>query len=155
MAVADINGNGYPEIVSAHQSVVDSIEVINGTDTTMVVNPNYWIIRLTEMTPEGTKDYRVVTPDDYKLGNAYPNPFNPITNINFSLPISKEISVIVYNMLGQEVIRLIDNQTLTSGYHEVAWNGLDVQGKPVASGTYIYTLRYGNFQQSKQVTLLK
>jgi len=155
MAVADINGNGYPEIVSAHQSVVDSIEVIDGTDTTMVVNPNYWIIRLTEMTPEGTKDYRVVTPDDYKLGNAYPNPFNPITNINFSLPISKEISVIIYNMLGQEVIRLIDNQTLTSGYHEVAWNGLDVQGKPVASGTYIYTLRYGNFQQSKQVTLLK
>lgn len=155
LAVADINGNGYPEVVSAHQSVTDSIEVINGTDTTLVVNPNYFIIRLSELSTEGTKDYRVITPDQYKLADAFPNPFNPITNINFSLPIQKEISLIIYNLRGQEVVRLIDSQNMNPGDHAAAWNGLDSQGRQVASGTYIYSLRYGNFQQSKQVTLLK
>lgn len=155
MDVADINGNGYPEIVSAHQSVTDSIEVIDGTDTTLVVNPNYYIIRLSELSTESVKDYRVITPDQYKLGNAYPNPFNPITNINFSLPIRKDISLVIYNLRGQEVVRLIDNQNLNAGSHTAMWNGLDAQGRQVASGTYIYSLRYGNFQQSKQVTLIK
>lgn len=155
MAVADINGNGINEIVSAHQSVVDSIEVITGTDTTMAANPNYWVIRISELGTTGIAEYRVITPDQFKLGQAYPNPFNPITNINFTLPISKDISVIIYNMLGQEVVRLIDNQNLSAGQHHVLWNSLDAQGNPVASGTYIYTLRHGNFQQSKQVTLLK
>ena len=155
MAVADINGNGLLEIVSAHQSVPDSMEVINGTDTTTVANPNHWIVRISEDLDGVDTEYRVVMPDDYKLANAYANPFNPTTTIEFSLPIAKTISLTVYNMLGQEVVRLIDNSSYTAGSYKANWNGLDANGRMVASGTYFYTLQYGNFNQSKQVTFLK
>jgi len=103
----------------------------------------------------GVTDYRIVTPMDYKLENAYPNPFNPTTTIQYSLPINKQISLIVYNALGQKVVTLIDNKKQNSGTYEVVWNGTNSNGRQVASGVYFYMLKYGNYSQTKKVTFLK
>ena len=84
----------------------------------------------------------------YHLSNNYPNPFNPTTNIRFSLPVNKSISLIVYDMLGQEVKTLINKEEFAKGSYEADWNGTNNAGQKVASGNYIYTLKYGNFQKS-------
>jgi hypothetical protein len=99
--------------------------------------------------------WKVITADDYKLEQNYPNPFNPTTTIKFYLPINKQISLTVYNALGQKVKTLINNELLTAGEHSVQWDGTNNAGQKVASGMYIYELKYGNFKIQKRMTLLK
>ncbi len=98
--------------------------------------------------------WSVVTPDQYKLGLAYPNPFNATTTIEYVLPIDKQIKVRVYNMMGQVVRTLIDSQ-MPAGTHRITWDGMDNSGKSVATGMYLYTLEYGNFKQVHRMTLVK
>ena len=96
-----------------------------------------------------------ITPEDYQLMPNYPNPFNPITNIDFVLPIDKNISIKIYNVLGQHVQTLVNNEYRKAGKHHVQWNGLNVAGSPVASGIYIYSLEWGNYRKTQMMTLLK
>ena len=70
---------------------------------------------------------------------AYPNPFNPVTRIPFNLPVESRVSIKVYNVLGEEVCELI-NRTMMPGFHEIAWDGKNMNNLPVASGTYIYQI---------------
>ncbi len=99
--------------------------------------------------------WTVITPDDYQLEQNYPNPFNPSTTITFSLPLNKRISLSIYNMNGQEIKKLIDDADYNPGTHSVQWDATDDQGKPVASGVYIYRLIYGNFSKTKTMTLVR
>jgi flagellar hook assembly protein FlgD len=101
------------------------------------------------------EDEWIVLPSDYKLYEAYPNPFNPSTTISFELPIDKNIRLNIYDMTGRLVRSLISDQTLASGRHEITWNGRSDSGLAVASGTYVYSLEYGNFRQSKTMVLVK
>ena len=101
------------------------------------------------------KPFSVITPEDYQLAQNYPNPFNPETTIDFTLPIRKAISLKIYNTLGQEVRTLINNQEYLEGSHSMKWDGKDNNGIPVASGIYVYKLIYGNFTQSKKMTLVR
>jgi hypothetical protein len=167
---ADLDGDGDMEIVLSYQSVADSITyqrfiwdttaVPNGyvLDTTWkAVNTNAVNIRVAEYTG-GTfvaRDLRFVTPDDYVLEQNYPNPFNPSTTIRFVLPVNKKISLTVYDIAGREVRTLISGQDMQEGPHELSWDGRDNNGTPVASGQYVYTLRYGSFSKSQKMTLLK
>jgi len=95
------------------------------------------------------KDELSTIPDVFYLHQNYPNPFNPITTIKYSIPKSSEVSLIVYNLIGQEVIRLVkDNQQ--QGNHQVKWDASNV-----ASGIYIYRLQAGDFIQTRKMVLLK
>ncbi len=100
-------------------------------------------------------DERIVLPGDYKLDANYPNPFNPTTTISFTLPLDKTVSVRVYDINGRLVTSLVDGQHLTKGTHQVMWDATDASGSRVASGTYIYSLEYGNFRQTRKMVLLK
>ena len=97
------------------------------------------------------------TPVVYRdaLFQNYPNPFNPSTTIGFFLPVRERISVKIYDMLGKEVRTLIDNQEYPAGSSRVSWDGHDGAGQPASSGTYFYSLIYGNFKQTEKMTLLK
>lgn len=94
------------------------------------------------------------TPDSYSLGNAYPNPFNPETTIEFQLPQAGYSVLSVYNAVGQEVARLADER-LEAGVYQARWDGRDKSGQQVSSGVYMYTLKVGDFAQTKRMTLLK
>lgn len=83
------------------------------------------------------------------LKQNYPNPFNPATTINFSIAESGRVSLKVYNILGNEVAVLIQ-QNLTAGNHSVVFDGSNF-----ASGIYFYTLKAGNFTQTKKLMLIK
>lgn len=88
-------------------------------------------------------------PDAFRLAQNYPNPFNPNTNISFNLPSSGEVSLKVYNLLGQEVASLVDGR-MNSGSHTVTFDA-----SRLASGMYIYRLQAGNHLQTKKMMLIK
>ncbi|HLG32297.1 MAG TPA: FlgD immunoglobulin-like domain containing protein, partial [Ignavibacteriaceae bacterium] len=93
------------------------------------------------------------------LKQNYPNPFNPATRIEYSLPVSSEVKLVVYNLLGQEVATLI-NEEQSAGSHSIQWNASDANGTRLSSGIYFYELKAAgtngnNFQQVKKMILLK
>ena len=98
-------------------------------------------------------------PSNYSLKQNYPNPFNPTTKIDFSLPVESNVKLIIYNILGQEVIQLVNNE-MTAGNHSIIWNANDAAGNQLTSGIYLYKLTAsgvnGNeFQDIKKMILLK
>ncbi|MBZ0200005.1 MAG: T9SS type A sorting domain-containing protein [Ignavibacteriaceae bacterium] len=88
-------------------------------------------------------------PTVYSLSQNYPNPFNPSTTIKFGLPESGLVDLRVYNNLGEEVARLVNNE-LAAGYHETTF-----EASNLSSGMYIYKLISGKFTQTKKLILLK
>jgi hypothetical protein len=86
---------------------------------------------------------------DFRLDQNYPNPFNPTTSISFSLPNAGQVSLKVYNLIGQEVAELV-NEELPSGVYTVPFESSDL-----ASGTYIYRLSTPRSSMSKKMTLMK
>ena len=93
-------------------------------------------------------------PARFALGQNYPNPFNPVTRLDYTLPRRSRVMIQVYNILGQEVVTLV-NMELPYGEHTAVWNGMDRFGKPVASGVYFTEMRTRNFRQTKKMLLLK
>jgi hypothetical protein len=93
-------------------------------------------------------------PLDYMLSQNFPNPFNPSTLVQFQVPKEGLVNIKVYDMLGQEVATLFSGNA-TAGTYTLNWNGLDLNGKAVASGNYIYKMTAGDFTQSKKMVLLK
>ena len=75
-------------------------------------------------------------PTDFNLHQNYPNPFNPSTTLRFDLPAATDIHIVVYDLLGREVVRLVE-QRLEAGYHRVVWDGRDRRGREVPTGMYI------------------
>jgi len=90
----------------------------------------------------------------YSLQQNYPNPFNPSTTIQYSLPTAEHVSLKIYNLLGQEVITLVD-ELQDAGYKQTTWNGKDTYGNQNVSGVYIYRLQTDKFVQTKKMILLK
>ncbi len=84
----------------------------------------------------------------------YPNPFNPSTTIAFSLPRAGDVSVEVFNIVGQRVAVVHDNR-LPAGEQQVIWDGTDDNGKPVASGIYLYRVRFDNDAITRKMIMLK
>jgi Peptidase family C25/FlgD Ig-like domain len=87
------------------------------------------------------------------LGN-YPNPFNPSTTISFLLSEASDIELIIYNIKGQEVLKLID-EYLQPGKQETSWNGCDEQGNVLSSGIYLYKLKTGSETLNAKMILMK
>ncbi|MCF7857961.1 MAG: carboxypeptidase regulatory-like domain-containing protein [Candidatus Cloacimonetes bacterium] len=89
------------------------------------------------------------------LNGNHPNPFNPSTNISFSVaqPASL-VSVEIFNIKGQKVKMLV-NDIFSSGVHTLVWNGKDDNNKQAASGIYFYKMKCGDFQNSRKMLLLK
>ena len=87
-------------------------------------------------------------PDAYSLSLNYPNPFNPSTTIRYDLPKAANVSLRIYNTLGQVVATLVDGRK-EAGYYQVTWNA------NVPSGIYFYRLQAGNFVETKKMILLR
>ena len=85
----------------------------------------------------------------YNLSYNYPNPFNPVTKINFSIPTSEFVCVKVYDINGTELITLV-SETLSIGEHSVEWDGTNYP-----SGIYIARISSGNYYQARKMLLVK
>ncbi|MCF7903127.1 MAG: T9SS type A sorting domain-containing protein, partial [Candidatus Marinimicrobia bacterium] len=99
-------------------------------------------------------------PQSYALHPAYPNPFNPVTTIRYDLPEASQVQLVIYDIQGREVTRLI-NATREAGTYTTQWQGRDNSGRMVASGLYFYTLEAlavdsgERFRASRKFLLLK
>jgi hypothetical protein len=79
-------------------------------------------------------------PTEIALLQNYPNPFNPMSTIRYDLPTASNVSLIVYDLLGREVTKLVEGY-MEPGYHQTMWDGRDTSGRAVPSGIYIARLR--------------
>jgi len=94
-------------------------------------------------------------PDQFVLYQNYPNPFNPSTTIQFYAPQKGEVTLDIYDNLGQRVRRLVDGVSYASGSHSVEWDGKTEFGDIAPSGIYFYKMSASDFQQVKKMLLLK
>jgi len=110
--------------------------------------------RLKQIDSDGKYEYSKVIeveniPTEYALYQNYPNPFNPTTKMRYQLPVGSKVVIKIYNILGSEVMELVNEQK-ESGVYEIEFNA-----ETLSSGTYIYRIVTGNFVQTKKMILLK
>ena len=108
-----------------------------------------WRRPLSEMIITGVKDNHNQNPTRFALNQNYPNPFNPSTVISYQLSTVSNVKLIVYDMLGREIVVLVDDKQ-NAGTHQTQW---DAEGLP--SGVYFYRLKAGTFTETKKLVLLR
>jgi len=96
----------------------------------------------------------VAIPKEFALKQNYPNPFNPTTTIKFEMPKSSNVKLEIYNILGQKVKTLV-NEDMKAGYHKITWDGTNDYSVKVSSGMYIYIIKAGDFIARHKMVLLK
>ena len=95
------------------------------------------------------------TPTTFSLGANYPNPFNPATTIPLAVPAgAKDVDLTIYNVLGQP-LRQVWTGPLPTGEHELTWDGRDAQGRPVATGVYMYRLQVDEQTRTRKMIKLE
>ncbi|MCC6548823.1 MAG: T9SS type A sorting domain-containing protein [Ignavibacteriaceae bacterium] len=139
--------NGYymftANTISFDEAVVSGIDVdTDNGDTELNIS----------LTPDGVTSVKgnTLQPDKFELLQNYPNPFNPSTVIRFSLPEASAVTLRVYNVIGQEIAVLVNNELRAAGSHEVSFNA-----NAFANGVYIYKLESAGLSMTKKMTLLK
>ena len=93
-------------------------------------------------------------PTEFALHNNYPNPFNPTTTIAYDLPLDGTVRLVIYDVMGREVTRLVNGFT-PAGYHSVRWDARNKLGENVSAGVYFYHLQSGNYVKTQKMVLLK
>jgi len=104
-----------------------------------------------------TLDGSSALPSVYSLREAYPNPFNPTTTIDYTLRENGNVSIVIYDLMGRIVKELVNEFQFSDGgtTHSVVWNGTDRSGNMVSSGIYIYRMVSNDFTKSHRITLMK
>ncbi len=95
-----------------------------------------------------------IVPTDFDLGQNYPNPFNPTTTIEFKMAEAANVSIRVFNVLGQ-VVRTLVSGTLPPGLHRVSWDSRDDSGTSVVTGLYLYRIETESYTSVKTLVLMK
>ncbi len=105
------------------------------------------------MTILGVEDKQEL-PKEFTISQNFPNPFNPTTNIQYSLPSGGMVKVEIFNSIGQKVNTLV-NEMKNAGNHQITWNGKNIYGQDVSSGIYFYKVSKDNFSLTKKMMLIK
>ncbi len=100
------------------------------------------------------EDDEDILPENFALMQNFPNPFNPSTNIVFSLPSRSEVKLEIFNILGRK-IKTVVNEDLSAGRHQIKWDGKDEKGNDVSSGIYFYRLKTDEYTETRKMTLIK
>ncbi|MCB0286590.1 MAG: T9SS type A sorting domain-containing protein, partial [Calditrichaeota bacterium] len=134
--------SGFTGTVALEFTVSDG-ELSASQTLTVVVEPTVGIF-----------DDPTALPTSFDITQNYPNPFNPSTSLKFQLPTATDVRLVIYNVLGQKV-RTLANQQFQAGYHEVKWDGMNDYGVRAATGVYIYRFEAGKFVKVMKMTLMK
>ena len=111
-------------------------------------------IRTSVNNSELDMDDEYLLPDKYALQQNFPNPFNPRTTIHYELPNQELVQIIIFNLLGHQVKRLVDGFR-GAGVNSIVWDATNDHGQPVSAGIYIYQLQADGFLQTRKMILLK
>ncbi len=147
-------GANWFELNSGCSQLLYSVKFVN-PNTGFVFGRNGTIMKTTDAGSSITEALPVSqsVPSNYQLFQNYPNPFNPVTNIKFQIPVGngrdRWVKLIVFDLLGKEIITLV-NQQMQPGSYNVDW---DASNFP--SGVYFYKIEAGDFLESKKMVLVK
>jgi Secretion system C-terminal sorting domain len=151
LAALDSDGDGFSNGIELQDP---NGEWIPGTDNpgdaSLVTNPG----DASDFPAITSIDEFAKAPNKFELKSNYPNPFNPTTNITFSIPKNSHVRLDIFNSLGQLVRTLID-QNYDTGNYTTIWNARNDFGNKVNSGVYIYRLVSKNYVDSKRMVLMK
>ena len=104
---------------------------------------------------QGMKSMQIrAIPDEYSLHHNYPNPFNPSTTIMYDLPETGFTRLLIYDLLGREVVTLV-KKDMKAGYYSTRWDGRNQYGQNVGAGMYFYYLQSGPYRKSLKMLLVK
>ena len=140
----------------AGQSIYLRFRLVDVSIHADLTDPGWTIdnIRIITGTATDNEDEIDAVPPVNALYPNFPNPFNPETNINFSLGKAGAVRLEIYNLKGQLVKTLV-NSELIRGSHNLVWNGRDNSGREVSSGVYLYRLQTDNFSRTMKMMLMK
>jgi hypothetical protein len=136
----------------------EPIRIQTGNSFDKIIGIQYFSFSNYKLVPRTNDDFEgmttgiedeVLTADNFSLAQNYPNPFNPATVIEFSIPMNGRVSLKIYDILGQEVMSLL-NEEMNRGVHRVNFDA-----SKLSSGIYFYTLQSGDYMQSKKMMLIK
>ncbi|MCG8606266.1 FG-GAP-like repeat-containing protein [bacterium] len=94
-------------------------------------------------------------PTDFELSQNFPNPFNPVTSIRYGLPREANVTLKIFNILGEEVTTLLNEEPHSAGFHIAIWDGRNRPGRRVASGVYLYQLIAGDLREMRKMVLVR
>ena len=94
-------------------------------------------------------------PQQFALEQNYPNPFNPVTNIGYHVAEDAPVTMVIYNLMGQEVVRLLDNKIHAPGKYNLVWQATNQKGENVSAGVYLIHMYSTGFAKTKKMVLLK
>ncbi len=146
----DVNGNIY----ITGWTTSDDFPVINPFDSTYKIGEHAFISKFSFVSTDIEKDDLYNLPTNFNLSQNYPNPFNPSTTIEFNLPTKSNVTINIYNLLGQEINQLV-NQVYSVGNYKVTWDGRTSNGSQASTGIYLYRIKTDNFVETKKMLLLK
>jgi len=136
-------------------TVYDNQLVVGGGFTMAGEKRAFYIVAWSEDFQTAVEsDVDPILPTGFALHQNYPNPFNPTTVISYSLPVKANVTVSIYNILGQTVKTFAQGEQ-SAGTYSVTWDATDTYGKEVASGMYFYKVTAGEYTASKKMVLLK
>ena len=128
-----------------------SLEATDGIDTVKITGDNR-VLFINRYAYLSTVSDGI--PTEFALHENYPNPFNPTTTLRFDLPELSDMTLIIYNMLGQKV-KTFNMQSTPAGYHSVTWDATNDLGQQVGAGVYLYQLQAKDFVKTRKMVLLK
>ena len=102
----------------------------------------------------GEEPVAPVIPLVTKLKDAYPNPFNPSTNLPYSIKEAGDVQINIYNMKGQ-LIKKLSAHHAVAGHYQLFWDGKDMNNRPISSGVYLYRMTCGKYSSTKKMILMK
>jgi uncharacterized protein (TIGR02145 family) len=142
-------GNGAEAVADALVTLTDQSDT-SRTFHAFTDSIGRWSI---EITPTGVSDYISETAVDFQLMQNYPNPFNPSTVISFFLSRPSEVTLAIYNLMGQKIKTLIDGYK-PAGSGQVIWDATNDSGHGVAAGVYIYSMQADGLRANKKMMLI-
>ena len=136
-------------------TVYDSALIAGGTFTHAGGKVAAYLARWTKGAPTDVdEDALDHLPCSFSLDQNYPNPFNPATTIEYSIPTRSQVTIEVFNILGQRVRTLV-NETKAAGTYRAEWNGTDDSESSVSTGMYLYRFQAGDVVRTKKMLLIK
>ena len=157
----------FAQNTSMHQSVISSGAVNAQSEQTTLVGTigqvftNKAVSSTTILTSgfwgsvaQITLDVDDVMPEEFSISKAYPNPFNPTVNIDFSIPEESDINIQIFDLLGRNVFNHEQNFN-TAGKYRFQWHGVNDLGTPIASGVYFVTIQHKANIFKQKITFLK
>jgi photosystem II stability/assembly factor-like uncharacterized protein len=135
-------GASIDDIYGSHITPDRTLFTVTLLNACIFKNPNVF--------PVGIGNNNSSFADKYELKQNYPNPFNPVTKINFSLPKDSKVSIIVYDILGRQISRLLNNEFRKAGSYDVDFSGISF-----ASGVYLYRIETEEFSETKKMVLIR